>query len=107
MINTNTADLHLQYRMETGEWFQWDNSKYNINAFHGEDGYTAEYTKWLEEKVLNIIRAKQDVEELNELLEYAEQEVQNANREIANLEQENARLEDQVDYYSTKDGGGQ
>ena len=100
MINTNTADLHLEYRMETGEWFQWDNSKYNINAFHGEDGYTAEYTKWLEEKVLNIIRAKQDVEELNELLEHAGGELEGAYLAIASLEE-------QIDYYATKDGGGQ
>ena len=100
MTKTNTADLHLQYKMETGEWFQWDNSKYNINAFHGEDGYTAEYTKWLEEKVLNIMRAKQDVDELNELLEYAEDEVEA-------LQNKNTWLEEQVEYYSARDGGGQ
>lgn len=97
---TNTTDLHIQYHMETGKWFQWDNSKYNINAFHGEDGYTAEYTKWLEEKLLKELQTKQDVKELNELLEHTESEIEY-------LQSQNDWLEGQVEYYSARDGGGQ
>ena len=93
--------------METGEWFQWDNSKYNINAFHGEDGYTAEYTKWLEEKLFEKRNHTDSIENLRELLDFAEEEAQNTNREIANLEEKNAELEDQIEYYSARDGGGQ
>ena len=97
---TNTTDLHLQYRMETGKWFQCDNSKYNINAFHGDSGYTDEYTKWLEEKLLEKCNNAETLKTLNDLLEYAETEVQRTNEEIE-------RLEEQVEYYSARDGGGQ
>jgi len=97
---TNTTDLHLQYRMETGKWFQWDNSKYNINAFHGDSGYTDEYTKWLEEKLLEKCNNAETLKTLNDLLEYAETEVRRTNEEIE-------RLEEQVEYYSARDGGGQ
>lgn len=102
---TNSTDLHIQYHMETGEDHQW--WARSTGSFHSMENYSREYAKWLEEKLLEKREHTDSIENLHELLDYAETEIQNANREIADLEEKNAWYEDQIEYYSARDGGGQ
>jgi hypothetical protein len=87
----NTTDLHIQHHMETGEWFQWDSSKYNNSNFHGEDGYTYDYTRWLEEKYINLlnnhVNQKEIIEKMGEELENLAELNNNLNEEIYDLEE--------------------
>lgn len=57
--NTPT-DLHLQYKNETGEYFQYGNywtiEEYN---YHSNNGFSWDYVKWLEEKYLNLLNKQQ------------------------------------------------
>ena len=94
MKKTNTADLHLQYKMETGEWFQWDNSKHNHHQLHGTGGYTREYAEWLEEKFLELLNEK--VENIG-LLEHVESELENVTEYVNSLEEEIEDLKDEIE----------
>jgi chromosome segregation ATPase len=99
----NSTDLHIQYHMETGESHQW--LERGTGAFHTMDWYSREYALWLEERLLAKRKHTDTIEELQELLEYAEQEVQNANREIANLEEREAILEDEIEALHESNAG--
>lgn len=56
----NSTDLHIQYKMETGESFQWDPPKSTYNhsgsGYHSTEGYCREYCKWIEEKYLELLK---------------------------------------------------
>lgn len=88
----NSTDLHIQHHMETGEWFQWYNSKYNGNNFHGEDGYTYDYTRWLQEKYLELLNTHVNqeklIKEMDADLEDAAETINALEEEIEDLQQE-------------------
>jgi len=50
----SNTDLHIQYKFETGEDFQFDSihAKREGTGYHASNGYNREYSKWIEEKYL-------------------------------------------------------
>ena len=73
MKKINSTDLHIEYRMETGEWFQWDER--STGQFHSKEWYSREYALWLEEKLLAKHKHQETVEELLETIQNLEIEV--------------------------------
>jgi hypothetical protein len=83
---TNSTDLHIQYKMETGEWHQWEER--STGQLHSQVWYSREYALWLEEKLLEKLQIEDHTKELNELLEYANSELEGAYLAIDLLEDE-------------------
>ena len=75
----NSTELHIQYFMETGDFFQWESSVYYSGKFTDERGYKYDYGKWLEEKYLDLLNKCKDqsqkIKELEEINEHLEEEV--------------------------------
>jgi chromosome segregation ATPase len=84
--------------METGEDHQW--FERSTGQLHSMVWYSREYALWLEEKLLEKLQVEDHIKEINDLLEFADQELQDANREIANFEEKEATLEDQMEYFA-------
>ena len=96
----NSTDLHIQYRMETGEFFQWSSgSRYDHagSGYHSTESYDRNYAKWLEEKLLEELQKKKDINELNQLLEYAEKELEDSAEAFNALEEKNYDLQSQIE----------
>lgn len=81
----NTTDLHVRFRIETGEYHAYDTEH---GGFHKHSQYRKTYQHWLEEQLVNSLNEKVDKENLQESFEQA----------IADLEDENQSLHDDVDY---------
>jgi len=70
----NSTDLHIQYKMETGEWHQWEER--STGEFHSQLWYSREYALWLEEKLLEKRKHQETVEELLIRIQNLEDEVE-------------------------------
>jgi len=103
MQKPNSTDLHIRYKMETGEDFQWNpglRSDHGGSGYHSIEGYSRDYCKWVEDQFLELLEKLKKTKDSEELLEYAQRELEEAYSKIE-------WLEEQVDYYATRDGGGQ
>lgn len=73
----NSTDLHIKYRMETGEDHQW--AERSTNQFHGMENYSREYATWLEEQYLKLFNnqknQEEEIEECNDLIKELQDEV--------------------------------
>ena len=64
-MKTNSTDLHIKYKLETGEDFQW-NSDYS--GYHSTEGYSREYCKWIEEQYVKLLNEKEQIKDYEESL---------------------------------------
>lgn len=60
----NETDLHIKYKLDTGQNFQWipkNNVPLNHSGttFHSTERYTGAYAKWLEEQYLELVKTTQ------------------------------------------------
>ena len=76
----NSTDLHIKYKMNTGQWYQWEGK--NTNTFHSLESYSREYCKWIEEEHLQLLN---ETNNYKELLEYVESELEEATETISDL----------------------
>ena len=53
MQNITSTDLHMQFKQETGEHFQWDS--WNDKKYNSTSAYKVAYGNWIEEKYLELI----------------------------------------------------
>jgi len=64
-------DLHIQYKNETGYWFQYAESVKYTGTFHSLEGYSREYAKWIEEKYIKLLN--KNTEPHKEIQDYLEE----------------------------------
>ncbi len=50
-----SSDLHMRYKRETGEWYQYTENSMFSGHYNSTDGYSREYGEWLEEKLLEVL----------------------------------------------------
>jgi hypothetical protein len=75
-----STDLHIKYKMETGEYFQWktksEPSDHSGTGYNSEKGYTRNYAKWLEEKFLEEKRdTEKNIQDLNNRIQELEKQI--------------------------------
>jgi len=55
------TNLHIQFKMETGDYFKYIGNIYGSDdnhpgtGYHSTKGYRQIYTKWLEQKLLELL----------------------------------------------------
>ena len=62
MQRVTSTDLHLQFKMDSGEHFQWDSwdgddNNHTGSAYHATSAYKVKYAQWLEENYLNLLNS--------------------------------------------------
>ena len=95
MLKINQTDLHIKYTMETGDNFQFNpgfRDNHGGTSYHSTDSYSREYCKWVEEKYLEELQKKHDVEEFTEII----LDLEEANRELSD---ELDELNEEIDFW--------
>ena len=85
MKQKNSTDLHIHYRNETGQEFQWPYGSHYTGNYHSTTGYSREYAQWIEEKYLELLNNQINQEKL---IEEMDAELESAAETINALEEE-------------------
>ena len=110
MSKINSTDLHIQYKNETGQNFQYDPTRWDIRTYHSTEGYDRNYSKWVEEKLVEALNKLDETKHDEELFEYAERKLVQYGNLIDELEAKNEELHNEIrSLYQTreKDSFGQ
>ena len=82
-----TTDLHIQFKLETGEDFQYNPRQAPLDhsgtGYNSERGYTGNYAVWVEEQLLNKNKDTEIIKKLENELAIANEECYNMYRIMA------------------------
>lgn len=85
------SDLHILYHMETGQHHSWI-----MNGFHADTRYKNEYSTWLEEKFIELLSQKTDLNKIENENDELQSRIFDLEVELDDLEITNNNLQVEV-----------